>query len=147
MLDSSDLLQYTEPVQTDLELFDRKLNDYLRGDSPLITSLARHLLKSKGKRIRPAFLFLTSRAAGCFTEHSVDASLAVELAAPGVNINSTVPATGHPDIADPSGYNHLNGTSMACPHVSGTAALVIAAGIGDVRNQLRATALKYSDQY
>ena len=79
MLDSSDLLQYTEPVQTDLELFDRKLNDYLRGDSPLITSLARHLLKSKGKRIRPAFLFLASRAADLYSEHSVDASLSIEL--------------------------------------------------------------------
>jgi octaprenyl-diphosphate synthase len=71
--------EYTAPVQEDLELFDNKLNDYLRGDSPLITSIARHLLKSRGKRIRPAMLFLSSRASDSFTDYTVDASLSIEL--------------------------------------------------------------------
>ena len=77
--DNSLLVQYTEPVKEDLEKFDRKLHDYLRGDSPLISSIARHLLKTKGKRIRPAFLFLSSRATDNFSEFAVDASLAIEL--------------------------------------------------------------------
>ena len=79
MLDVQSLLEYSQPVQSDLEEFDRKLNDHLRGDSPLITSLARHLLKSKGKRIRPVFVFLSSRATDNYTEESVNASLAIEL--------------------------------------------------------------------
>ncbi|MGB2727362.1 MAG: S8 family serine peptidase [Halobacteriota archaeon] len=64
----------------------------------------------------------------------------VELAAPGVSIYSTIPG----------GYDTKSGTSMACPHVSGTAALVIASGITDengngrindeVRVRLRETA-------
>ncbi len=79
MLDMKSMLTYAAPVTAELEEFDRKLTDYLRGDSPLISSLARHLLKSKGKRIRPVFAFLSSHAYGNFNEYSVDASLAVEL--------------------------------------------------------------------
>lgn len=40
----------------------------------------------------------------------------VDIAAPGTNIMSTV---------NGGGYNTMNGTSMACPHVSGVAALVV----------------------
>ncbi len=79
MLDSAKMLEYTNPIQPDLDEFNRKLVDYLRGDSPLISSIARHLLRTKGKRIRPAFLFLSSRAADNFTERSVDTSLCIEL--------------------------------------------------------------------
>ena len=79
MIDVAKMQEYASPVQADMELFDRKLADYLRGDSPLISSIARHLLKSRGKRIRPAFVFLSSRASDNFTNHSVNASLAIEL--------------------------------------------------------------------
>lgn len=47
----------------------------------------------------------------------------VDLAAPGVNILSTVP-TGRCAICDSSGYRAINGTSMATPHVAGAAALI-----------------------
>ena len=79
MLDASQMQEYTAPVQGNLQEFDRRLGDYLRGDSPLISSIARHLLKSRGKRIRPAFVFLSCGAGDSFSEHSVDASLAIEL--------------------------------------------------------------------
>ena len=53
----------------------------------------------------------------------------VELAAPGVSIYSTWRG---------GGYKTLSGTSMACPHVAGTAALVI--GEDNVRQRLQNTA-------
>lgn len=79
MLDKNKLVEYTAPVQDDLRDFDARLGDHLQGASPLITSIARHLLKTRGKRIRPAFVFLSSRAADNFTDFTVQASLAIEL--------------------------------------------------------------------
>lgn len=53
----------------------------------------------------------------------------VRLAAPGVDILSTVP-TGNCQLCNPSGYGLLSGTSMASPHVSGALALYIALHAG-----------------
>lgn len=47
----------------------------------------------------------------------------VTVAAPGVNIVSTVPSSGA-QITSPTGYAFLNGTSMSTPHVSAVAALI-----------------------
>jgi subtilisin len=54
-----------------------------------------------------------------------------ELAAPGVGIYSTMPG---------GGYGTKSGTSMASPHVAGTAALIIAAGYVTSANDVHLTA-------
>ncbi len=57
---------------------------------------------------------------GGLAEFSDYGARSVDIAAPGVAILSTLPA----DSTYPMGWGWLNGTSMAAPHVSGTAALV-----------------------
>jgi len=52
----------------------------------------------------------------------------VDIAAPGVDILSTLPSSGDCDICDSIEqyeYGTLSGTSMACPHVAGVLALLI----------------------
>lgn len=70
-------------------------------------------------------------AVGATDQNDVRASFSsvgpkLEVSAPGVGVLSTVPK-GTCKMCDPSGYRQANGTSMATPHVSGTAALVLKA--------------------
>jgi subtilisin family serine protease len=53
-----------------------------------------------------------------------DRGLYVAVAAPGVNIWSTVPRSCVSAICDESGYRAASGTSMAAPHVAAEAALL-----------------------
>jgi subtilisin family serine protease len=71
-----------------------------------------------------------------------DEYIVPDVAAPGVDVNSSVPGGGYDDTFD--------GTSMASPHVAGVACLMVAASGGSVTpdviwNTLEATATKPSD--
>jgi len=46
-------------VRKDLALFDRRLKENLNSDSALISQVAGHLVNRKGKRLRPAMVFLS----------------------------------------------------------------------------------------
>jgi octaprenyl-diphosphate synthase len=76
---SPDLQVLTRPIKRDLEAFDSKLRDYLQADSALINAVIRHIMSSRGKRLRPAVLFLTARGGGYHSPRLVEAALAIEL--------------------------------------------------------------------
>lgn len=79
MIISDKLEGIVQPIKPDLTIFDEKLSKFIAGDSPLVASIAHHLVKNRGKRMRPAFLFLLARASEYFNEFTIDASLAIEL--------------------------------------------------------------------
>jgi octaprenyl-diphosphate synthase len=47
------------PIKKDLSFFEEKLKESLDSDSSLISEVAYHLLSLKGKRLRPALVFLS----------------------------------------------------------------------------------------
>jgi subtilisin family serine protease len=95
-------------------------------------------------RMYPAsFVGVVSVSAVDSTDHLADFSntgKAVDLAAPGVDLVSTVPG---------GGYESHSGTSMASPHVAGVAALVWAArpglAVDELEAVLRASAVDLGD--
>jgi subtilisin family serine protease len=64
----------------------------------------------------------------------------VHLAAPGVSVMSTIPLWH-----EPTGYGSMTGTSMACPHVSGTAGLILAEFPSDTVQQVKSRLLDNVD--
>jgi len=76
---SAHLHKLIEPVAGDLAAFDRRLHDVLQADSRLITAVIRHLMTVRGKRLRPAVLFLSARSGGFTSARMVDAALAIEI--------------------------------------------------------------------
>lgn len=59
----------------------------------------------------------------------------IEISAPGLGIYSTISESHHPRWTYP--YDSLSGTSMACPHVAGVAALILSRFPNLTRDQLR----------
>ncbi len=78
-MDRGDLKELLQPVEADLEKFDVLTDEFLKAESDLISSVVKHLLRKKGKRIRPAIAFLISRTAGLEHARMVEAALAIEL--------------------------------------------------------------------
>jgi octaprenyl-diphosphate synthase len=73
------------PIKKDLALFDKRLKENLNSESALISQVAGYLVNRKGKRLRPAMVFLSyglcvnSRSGSVSSNHRVmQVALAIE---------------------------------------------------------------------
>jgi octaprenyl-diphosphate synthase len=79
MLDNAELKALTKPIEADLQRFEKLESKTLKNESPLIFAISRHILNSRGKRLRPLFTFLISKTTGFKSPYLVEAALSVEM--------------------------------------------------------------------
>lgn len=84
---------YTD-FRKELIYIEKELENAVQSDSPLIQQASMHLLKAGGKRIRPIFVFLSSR----FGDYSMETTAKVAVSLELVHMASLV----HDDVIDDS---------------------------------------------
>ncbi|OIO38884.1 MAG: hypothetical protein AUJ75_02175 [Candidatus Omnitrophica bacterium CG1_02_49_10] len=67
------------PISADLKVFEGRLKRELTSPDRFINSIFGHILKGKGKRLRPVLVFLSARACGSVTQEVRDMAVAIEL--------------------------------------------------------------------
>jgi octaprenyl-diphosphate synthase len=66
-------------ISEELEIFERKFSDSVKGSNPLLDRIMRFIIKRKGKQMRPMFVFLSAKIAGRFNEKTYKAAALIEL--------------------------------------------------------------------
>ena len=75
----TDLQQIQAPIATELARFNELLEATLQHDNPLLHTALVHILRRKGKQMRPTMVLLAARAAGEVTPEVYHAALSLEL--------------------------------------------------------------------
>ncbi len=68
-----------QPVQPQIERFERRFTETLASDVNLVQAMGSHILTTKGKIIRPALSLLTAQAIGKCSDRVVDAAAGIEI--------------------------------------------------------------------
>ena len=74
-----ELGQIIAPIQADLDKFEEEFLDSLQSEVHLINSVIQYVAKHRGKRMRPALIFLVARMLGNLDENGMNAARIVEL--------------------------------------------------------------------
>jgi octaprenyl-diphosphate synthase len=73
------LEQIKAPIAEELRLFEKKFRDSMKSNTPLLDAITRYIVKSKGKQVRPMFVFLSAKMFGEVTERTYRAAALIEL--------------------------------------------------------------------
>lgn len=71
--------QLLGPIQSEIDLFERRLDERLESDVELVHEVARYMAMLKGKRLRPALVVLCAKATGKWDDRVIDAGVGVEM--------------------------------------------------------------------
>lgn len=67
------------PVSAELESFEKHFREALRSHVPLLDKIMYYIIRRKGKRVRPMFVFLSAKICGEVTESTYRAASLIEL--------------------------------------------------------------------
>lgn len=75
----SPLQKIKAPIEKELDLFEDYFKDALKSDIPLLSTILNFVYRTKGKQLRPMFVFLSARLNGPTNEFSQLAATSIEL--------------------------------------------------------------------
>jgi len=75
----SKLNEIRNPVQLEMNEFDKRFKTVVSSKIPLLNVVARYVLRRKGKQMRPLFVFLSAKLTGNITESTYNAASLIEL--------------------------------------------------------------------
>lgn len=67
------------PIAEELKIFEKKFSDSMKSKVPLLDAITRYIVRSKGKQVRPMFVFLSAKMAGNVNESTFHAAALIEL--------------------------------------------------------------------
>lgn len=67
------------PIAEELKIFEEKFRDSMKSKVPLLDAITRYIVRSKGKQVRPMFVFLSAKMAGTVNESTFHAAALIEL--------------------------------------------------------------------
>ena len=68
-----------KPINEEMKLFEQKFYESMQSKVALLDKVTRFIVTTKGKQMRPMFVFLTSKMLGEITDKTFDAAALVEL--------------------------------------------------------------------
>ncbi len=76
---STNLDEIRKPIAAELTLFEEKFRASMKTKTPLLDAVMKYIVKQKGKRVRPMFVFLSASVCGEITEATYRGAALIEL--------------------------------------------------------------------
>lgn len=71
--------QIKQPIAAEIEAFETKFKASMQSDAPLLNRITHYIVKSKGKQMRPMFVFFAAKLCGGIAESTYRGATLVEL--------------------------------------------------------------------
>lgn len=73
------LEEIKQPIKLEIEDFEARFKASMKSSIPLLDTISNYIIKSKGKQLRPLFVFLSAKAFGKVTDSTHIAGILIEL--------------------------------------------------------------------